>query len=146
MNAITAPPRPHGHRLHHDRTSPAAARRITRATLRDWGWRPESIDRAVLVVSELVTNAVQHALPPVTLYLEPAPTGSDPPSVRLKVTDGGPGPARDCEPYGHEPDEHGRGIGLIQCLTCSTASLAQPSNSWVRVCPVSGVTRDEQLP
>ncbi|MGW5849083.1 ATP-binding protein [Streptomyces sp. NPDC055254] len=37
-------------------------REFTRRTLRDWGWdRHESAEDAVLVVSELVTNAALHA-------------------------------------------------------------------------------------
>ncbi|MFE9635766.1 ATP-binding protein [Streptomyces sp. NPDC006463] len=40
----------------------AKGRDFTRQTLRDWGWdRPESTEDALLVVSELVTNAAVHA-------------------------------------------------------------------------------------
>jgi anti-anti-sigma factor len=65
-------------------TAPAAARRFVRHTCRRWrldamedrtdptaqGWVEELVDRAVLVASELVTNAVVHSQGPVRLRLE----------------------------------------------------------------------------
>ncbi len=53
-------------RFHHaeqfvgDPTTPGAARRFVRAVLGDWG-RDEFLDAAMLVTSELTTNAVLHA-------------------------------------------------------------------------------------
>jgi hypothetical protein len=41
------------------------------------------------VVSELVTNAVAHALPPVVLHLTLTTGGT---GVQVRVTDGGPAP------------------------------------------------------
>jgi anti-anti-sigma factor len=65
-------------------TAPATARRFIRDTCRQWrlgaaedpndataqGWVEELVDRAVLVASELVTNAVVHSQGPVRLRLE----------------------------------------------------------------------------
>jgi anti-anti-sigma factor len=65
-------------------TAPAAARRFVRDTCRQWRldtpeeaedpmarrWAEELVDRAVLVASELVTNAVVHSQGPVRLRLE----------------------------------------------------------------------------
>lgn len=42
-----------------DSTAPSAARRFVRGTLAEWG-RDELVDAAMLVTSELVTNAVLH--------------------------------------------------------------------------------------
>lgn len=39
----------------------AHARDVAAAELTAWGWPPERIEIAVLVVSELVTNAHRHA-------------------------------------------------------------------------------------
>ncbi|MFD0473641.1 ATP-binding protein [Nonomuraea thailandensis] len=64
--------------------SVAYARRLTRATLAGWGVTPETIDDATLVVSELVTNAVTHARPPITLSLTRKPGG-----LRAEITDHG---------------------------------------------------------
>jgi anti-anti-sigma factor len=64
--------------------APAAARRFIRDACRQWrldtvedpndptaqGWVEELVDRAVLVASELVTNAVVHSQGPVRLRLE----------------------------------------------------------------------------
>lgn len=65
-------------------TSPARARAFVVETLAAWG--REGGDDAVLVVSELVTNALLHARTPMTLTLED--TGPD--TVRLAVSDGNP--------------------------------------------------------
>ena len=65
-------------------TAPATARRFIRDTCRQWrleamedptdptaqGWVEELVDRAMLVASELVTNAVVHSQGPVRLRLE----------------------------------------------------------------------------
>jgi anti-anti-sigma factor len=65
-------------------TAPAMARRFVRDTCRQWrldavedpndrlarGWVEELVDRAVLVASELVTNAVVHSQGPMRLRLE----------------------------------------------------------------------------
>jgi anti-sigma regulatory factor (Ser/Thr protein kinase) len=44
-----------------DRTAPSQARRFVAATLREWDVSRSVIDDAVLLVSELVTNALLHA-------------------------------------------------------------------------------------
>ena len=64
-----------------DRTAPAVARERTRTALR--GWRlPTLLEPLLLVVSELVGNAVRHGRPPVAMLLRR--TGS---SVRVEVHD-----------------------------------------------------------
>ncbi|MFF3160050.1 ATP-binding protein [Streptomyces sp. NPDC057910] len=90
------------------------ARSLARDALREWGVTAGCVDTALLVVSELVTNAVEHALPPVTLHLvQPAHDGD---VLRVEVTDGGPSPrpgqwVASCSPY-----EHGRGRFIIEEL------------------------------
>jgi len=105
--------------LEHGPRAPAAARRMTRAALAGRpGWDEDRIHEALLVVSELVTNAVVHALPPVVLrlQLEPGPGIS----LRVHVTDGGPGPVAGAATGSVDPDEHGRGLPVIVALTdCS---------------------------
>ncbi|GAA2821359.1 ATP-binding protein [Nonomuraea rubra] len=64
--------------------SVAYARRLTRATLAEWGVPPETIDDATLAVSELVTNAVVHARSPITFRLTRRPGG-----LRAEITDHG---------------------------------------------------------
>ncbi|WP_406187274.1 ATP-binding protein [Streptomyces sp. NBC_01006] len=50
--------------LPHRPESVGTARRITQAVLDAWDTDNDATDQALLVVSELVTNAVEHALPP----------------------------------------------------------------------------------
>ncbi|WP_328930029.1 ATP-binding protein [Streptomyces sp. NBC_00190] len=51
-------------KLPHHPASAGTARRITTTVLDGWDVDGETIDQALLVVSELVTNAIEHALPP----------------------------------------------------------------------------------
>ncbi|MFF0729272.1 ATP-binding protein [Streptomyces sp. NPDC004134] len=56
---------PHGYRRHseilaREPESAAIARRLVRAALADWGLE-DLADDGILVVSELMTNAIQHA-------------------------------------------------------------------------------------
>ncbi|MFF6994988.1 SpoIIE family protein phosphatase [Streptomyces sp. NPDC008313] len=111
--------------------APAAARRFLRDTVTDWSERaldasvPLSdglADDAVLVVSELVTNAVVHAGTDVEVLcrLEPADGESDGALV-VEVSDRHPSRApRDeadsgIRPYG--TPEYGRGLRLVAALS-----------------------------
>ncbi|MFE6332021.1 ATP-binding protein [Streptomyces sp. NPDC057798] len=47
--------------LDHTPQAPRRARRHTSTTLHGWGLSPAAVDDAVLIVSELVTNAYLHA-------------------------------------------------------------------------------------
>ncbi|GAA4907440.1 anti-sigma regulatory factor (Ser/Thr protein kinase) [Nonomuraea thailandensis] len=90
--------------------SVAYARRLTRATLAGWGVTPETIDDATLVVSELVTNAVTHARPPITLSLTRKPGG-----LRAEITDHG-ALAPLVPRRAGEAATGGRGLGLVDEL------------------------------
>lgn len=50
--------------LPHRAEAARTARRLAHTVLGGWGVVQETIDDALLVVSELITNAVEHALPP----------------------------------------------------------------------------------
>ncbi|MER6434427.1 ATP-binding protein, partial [Streptomyces sp900105245] len=72
----------------------------------------------LLVISELITNAVTHALPPVILHLHALANGSG--QVRVHVTDGGPQPTPTTPASwaaARPTDEHGRGATIISALT-----------------------------
>lgn len=96
--------------LAQDRRAPGQARRAVREALA--GWRlPQLADSVVLAASELVTNAVRHGRPPVSLRLRRRPE-----QVRLEVHDADP-----AEPPGAHgeavPDaESGRGLGIVRAL------------------------------
>ncbi|SHL09125.1 ATP-binding protein [Actinacidiphila paucisporea] len=84
------------------------ARRSARAVLAGWQVPEETADDVVLVISELVTNALNHALPAVCLHVERLSCGT----VRVEVADGGP-----CgSPLQRDPGDGGRGLALVQAL------------------------------
>ncbi|PZG18241.1 ATP-binding protein [Nonomuraea aridisoli] len=91
--------------------SVALARRLTRTTLAAWGVTPPTIDDATLVVSELVTNAISHALPPVTFSLGRTPGG-----LRGEITDRGPHTTLAPRSSGSLA-ACGRGLNLVDDLT-----------------------------
>ncbi|MEV5440525.1 ATP-binding protein [Streptomyces sp. NPDC052682] len=92
-----------------------AVRRRTRAVLADWEVSPEIAEDSLLVVSELITNAVLHALPPAQLRLRWS-RSQGPGTLRVEVTDAGPAGAAGQVPAGTDPDEHGRGVGIVRAL------------------------------
>nr|WSW69142.1 SpoIIE family protein phosphatase [Streptomyces sp. NBC_00995] len=55
--------------LPHDTSAPAEARRLVAAQLAGWNLPDDTGDATVLIVSELVTNAVRYGRPPVRLRL-----------------------------------------------------------------------------
>jgi anti-sigma regulatory factor (Ser/Thr protein kinase) len=93
--------------------SAAEARRRTRGWLRRHRVGEEASESAVLIVSELVTNAVVHsgsAVIACVLLL-----GSD--LLRIEVTDQGTGPAGPAVRKPADDDVSGRGLLLISALS-----------------------------
>lgn len=90
--------------------SAPAARSFARATLRGWRSPAELVDCVVLLVSELVANAVQHAGTRVTLEIE----RRDATTVRVVVEDDNDRPPRrrPVDLYA----EGGRGLELVDAL------------------------------
>lgn len=92
-----------------DGWSPAAARQFVRETL-DGRVAPATIDNAVLVVSELVSNAVMHAGTEIEVAVEVV-NGT----VRVVVAD-----HQDAAPVPRRPDGQeatGRGLGIVEELS-----------------------------
>lgn len=109
--------------------APGAARDVVRAAFAEWTGRGlpgvrelagRLGEEAVLVVSELVTNAVVHAGTDVDLLcrLEPEPEQPDTCAVVVEVTDRHPSRApRDGGPdTPYDTPEHGRGLRLVATL------------------------------
>jgi two-component sensor histidine kinase len=82
------------------------ARTRLRETAVNWGMR-HLLDDGVLVVSELVTNAIRHARPPVTLTLT-----KDGPTLVIEVTDASTRPPAQADPADHG----GFGLSVVHAL------------------------------
>jgi len=109
--------------LPNDATAPGTARRVVRDTLT--GWRlPALVDSCVLTVSELVTNAVRHGLPPLGLRVRRWVGG-----VRIDVSDGRPEPLDTSsrrQPVGLT--ESGRGLGIVRAVADDLGSEHVPGD------------------
>ncbi|MFE7438995.1 ATP-binding protein [Streptomyces chartreusis] len=90
---------------------------------------PETIvEKAVLVVSELVTNAVIHAVPPISLHVHSGRQFR----TRIEVQDGGPR----TDPRATEAeDEHGRGLQIVaaECDRHGRTASVQGVTHWAEV-------------
>ncbi|WP_406209703.1 MULTISPECIES: ATP-binding protein [unclassified Streptomyces] len=131
-------------RLPHRAESAGTARRIVRLVLHECcDVDEDTLSGAELVVSELVTNAIEHARPPVVLYVEAdssAEGGTC--SVHIEVTDGGPA-AQDGEwTSSCSEDEHGRGSGIIDVLASDhgTRPLGHGVTHWADMPPTAEQT------
>ncbi|WP_084959521.1 ATP-binding protein [Thermoactinospora rubra] len=97
--------------------SVSKARRFARARLVAWGLK-EAAEVVELLVSELVTNALQHARGPCRLTVWV--TGN---LLRCDVQDGSVTPPRLRETA---EDEHGRGLQILDALACCWGSESTP--------------------
>ncbi|MBT2395036.1 ATP-binding protein [Streptomyces sp. ISL-100] len=92
-----------------------AVRGRLRTVFAEWGLSPGDTMDALVVVSELLTNALVHALPPATLRLLWIRL-DDRGTLRVEVTDAGPSLPADGGTT-PDPDEHGRGIAIVSALS-----------------------------
>jgi len=88
------------------------------------------LDEATLLVSELVTNAVVHGAPPITMEIDC--DGSR--GMQVRVSDGS-----EVQPaVGHATveDEHGRGVALVDVLSDAWGVDPTPNGKavWFRLC------------
>jgi two-component sensor histidine kinase len=96
----------------------ARARSFTRDTLRQWDLDHRS-DDAVLVLTELASNAVAHAVPRAARGEHGVRLGLalDPTHLMLAVSDPADAPPVCRPPDGHALEEHGRGLRLVEALS-----------------------------
>ncbi|MFD4634088.1 SpoIIE family protein phosphatase [Streptomyces sp. NPDC058284] len=133
--------------------APAAARKFVRAALADWtetgvpaarGFTDRLADDSVLLVSELVTNAVVHAGTAVELLcrLDEAAPGESTGALVIEVSDHHPARAVRSEqrPPANGTPEYGRGLYLVATLSESWGITYRPGTKtvWARL-PVDGV-------
>ncbi|MFH8573906.1 ATP-binding protein [Streptomyces sp. NPDC017993] len=112
--------------------APSKARRLARRALADWGVGQERGHDVLVVISELVTNAVEHATPPVDLCLDPFRGAAAQGAVRISVTDGGAALTRGEWVAGCGVDERGRGRAVVEALA-SGAARPDPGRCAYRV-------------
>ena len=109
----------------HDATSVREARRFIAATLTEW--RLESLlDDALLVASELATNAITHADSAYRLRLSLNGSG-----LRVDVIDSGDGTPEPQPPSWTA--EHGRGLLLVDALTTAWGLEVVPDGGQARL-------------
>ncbi|MCU1600682.1 MAG: putative regulatory protein phosphatase [Frankiales bacterium] len=95
-----------------DATAPARARELVRLTLTSWEL-PGLIGDAELAISELVTNALKHGLPPIVLEI-----GQSSASLRIAVSDGRPSTAHhEVRVASQDDDESGRGQDIVAAVS-----------------------------
>ncbi|WP_329453594.1 ATP-binding protein (plasmid) [Streptomyces sp. NBC_01724] len=93
-------------------TAPRSARRGAALAVRTWGMDADTVDKAMLVVSELVTNAISHT---ASRVVSMSVTRTAAATVRISVGDSARGPlSPPVSPDGDE--EHGRGLLLVAAL------------------------------
>jgi anti-sigma regulatory factor (Ser/Thr protein kinase) len=123
--------------LPHDPGAVSTVRRRIRTVLTDWNLAADNAEDILLVVSELLTNAIVHALPPATLRLSRCEVNRCR-AVRVEVTDmGPPAPAGLPAPADHalDPDEHGRGLAIVSALAsrCGVRAHLGGTNRWAEL-------------
>jgi anti-sigma regulatory factor (Ser/Thr protein kinase) len=122
-----------------DRTAPSRARRFVAETLHSWGVSGATTADAVLLVSELVTNALLHARSAPTVELT-----HDGDIVRVGVCDDSPVAPRRRQ-YATDAAT-GRGIALVEQLATDWGSerLGDGKRVWFEL-RINGARRDEDV-
>ncbi|MEV4321770.1 ATP-binding protein [Microbispora rosea] len=101
-----------------------AVRRRALGVLAAWGTPENAAQEAVLVISEMVTNAVLHALPPAEFRLLLCAEG-DHDIIRVEVTDAGAAPV--WPGAGAPAAECGRGAVVVDALAIRHGCMSGPS-------------------
>ncbi|MEU6369307.1 ATP-binding protein [Streptomyces sp. NPDC046931] len=112
----------------------SAVRRRVRAVLTTLNVPADAAENVLLVVSELLTNALVHALPPAALRLSRVLVDGRA-VVRVEVTDKGPARPSGAPGRPVDPDEHGRGIGIVTTLSARCGVHLHPDGTcrWAEV-------------
>ena len=120
--------------LPHTPGAVSAVRRRIRTVLTDWNLAADTADDVLLVVSELLTNAIVHALPPATLRLSRTEVNHCG-AVHIEVTDRGPATPTGPSAAAPDPDEHGRGLTIVTTLAtrCGVRVHADGTSRWAEL-------------
>ena len=102
--------------------APANARRAIERHFRECGVAETTIDDALLVVTELVNNAVEHGRGQIELRLRTPPNG-----VRIEVVDEGEGATSDIQGY---RDSGGWGLRVVDHLALEWGAHEGTTHVW----------------
>lgn len=130
---------PHGEVEHvfslpHTPGAVSGLRRRIRAVLADWHLAADIAEDVLLVASELLTNAIVHALPPATLTLSRIQADTCR-TVRIEVADTGPATPTGLRTSALDPDEHGRGLAIVTTLAarCGIRVHSAGTSRWAEL-------------
>ncbi|WP_433724652.1 ATP-binding protein [Actinoplanes sp. CA-051413] len=112
-------------------------RRFVAGTLRGWGVPDELVEISVLITSELVANAVNHAPPPGYLQVQ-----ADDERIRIEVSDAGGAEPRIVRPG--DAVAGGRGLLLVDRLAARWGWKVRPRGKVVW-CEVSLPAASQQM-
>ena len=104
-----------------DPDAPARGRHAVTAVLDEWGCEPGNREDLLLVVSELVTNAVVHGAEPIRVTMVRVPE-----RVRVEVTDGAAASSPHGNPRPPADAETGRGLSVVTRLAVAWGWRASP--------------------
>ncbi|WP_051942537.1 ATP-binding protein [Streptacidiphilus rugosus] len=111
-----------------DLQAPARARHLVAGQLHVWHL-DQIADDALLIVSELVSNAIR--LGQTVLLALKAVADAGRRMLRIEVTDPGPGPAATTPALPGDEAEHGRGLPIVDILTDSWGCDRDPDRTLV---------------
>ncbi len=104
-----------------DPDAPARARHAGTEVLDRWGCAPETREDLLLVLSELVTNAVVHGAEPIVVTMVRVPD-----RIRVEVTDGATESSPHNNPRPSADAENGRGLSVVTRLAVAWGWRASP--------------------
>ncbi len=125
--------------LPHSLEAAKLARQRTRACFQP-ELSPETLDDALLVVTELVTNSVRYARPPITLTASLA--HEEPRVLHIEVTDAGPVHESAQTTSPRPPDENGRGNDIIAALSMKYGTRPSTATAVTRWADISDSCQD----